>query len=150
MVKIIYNKGSLFKEMNPNFIYVHANNSQGNWGKGIALEFSKRFPLAYENHKALKNIPGMGYILDDGGFKVGCLITSKGYGKYKDNSKEILLNTYFSIIDLLDKTNDDLILIKSPKINSGLFDVPWKFTEKIIAKACAKTNKNIEWHIWEL
>lgn len=147
-LNLYYKKGSLFQEMDKNFIFVHSNNSKGNWGKGIALEFSKKFPEAYANHKKIKNKLGMGYVVPDGEFKIGCLITSSGYGKYKDDAKSILINTYISIINMLKNIDDENIYIKSPKINSGLFDIPWKFTEKIIIRACQKTNKNVEWQVW--
>lgn len=147
-IKIDYKKGSLFQDMNNNFIYVHSNNSKGNWGKGIALEFAEKFPKAYSSHKNIKNKLGMGYVVDHDDYKVGCLITSIGYGRYKGDAKSILLYTYISIINMLQSLKEDNVYIKSPKINSGLFSIPWKFTEKIIIRACQKTDKNVEWQVW--
>ncbi|GAB7361645.1 hypothetical protein MBLNU230_g1696t1 [Neophaeotheca triangularis] len=77
---------------------------------------------------------------------VGCLFTSKSKGKKKDARKDILKATKTAMVDLLrevKKTGDfDEIMtsgeyqkverIIMPKINSGLFGVPWKATKDIL------------------
>lgn len=71
--------------------------------------------------------PGGSLILNN----VGCLFTSKDYGTKVDPPQEIIENTKWAIKDLLTKTT---MKIAMPKINSGLFKVPWEETEAVLNK----------------
>jgi len=143
---IVELKGDLFHYLNKDDIFLHACNAQGNWGAGIARQFAFNFPKSYEAHKKKSNRVGKGYILDNDGYRVGCLITSKYYGLRKDSPKQILINTYNSLLSLFSSIEDDSFVVQSPKINSGLFATPWDLTSKVIERAISKfENKDITW-----
>ena len=59
-----------------------------------------------------------------------CLYTSVGYGRHVDTPDSILDSTKSSVGSFLE-TNKECKL-HMPKINSGLFRVPWYKTELII------------------
>ena len=147
---IVYKKGDIFKELKKDIIYIQSCNGQNIWGAGISLKFKKHFPDAYQVYKKKKNSVGDGYIVKHKQYKVGCLITSKYYGKRKDSPKKILVNTYIALQNILSIISENDITIYSPKINSGYFATPWDATEKVIIRACEKMNKNINWIVWEL
>jgi len=147
-MKLDYKRGNLFKDINSEVVYLHACNAQGQWGAGIATQFKKIFPKSFVAHTKKINNPGDGYVLNCGGYKVACLITSKYYGQRKDPPKKILVQTYMAILDMLEELPEGSI-IYSPKINSGYFATPWSATEKVIIRACEKINKNIKWIVWE-
>ncbi len=142
-MKIEYRRGDLFQDLQDKVIYLHSCNSQNIWGAGVALKFKDLFPKAYSVYKSLDNNPGDGYVVSHDNFKVGCLITSKFYGKLKDSPKKILVQTYMALQKMLESIAEDEVTIYSPKINSGYFNTPWDATEKVILRACAKTNKKI-------
>lgn len=150
MIKFEYKKGDLFKNLHKEYIHLHANNSYGNWGAGIAKKFAVRFPKSYFYHKKMPNKVGDGYVIDVEDYKVGCLITSSGYGSRKDPPEMILKNTYKSILNLVSSSIEEDIYIQSPKINAGLFMVLWKDTEEVLIKACETFPKKIIWRVWEL
>ena len=114
-------------------LLVHACNCQGVWGSGVAALFKRKFPkefLIYMNYcidNNVKDIIGTALITN----RVGCLFTSKDYGQNIDSLKEILMNTEKSLDELLKNNTMDIAM---PKINSGLFKVPWEETEKVINK----------------
>lgn len=146
-----YKKGDFFKNLQEKAIHLHACNSQGQWGPVIARIFKNRFPKSYEAHRLRGNKVGDGYFLDEDDYKVGCLITSMGYGKRKDPVPKILTHTYMAIQRLIESIEDEDILIQSPKINAGKFAVRWVLTAKVIKRACNKfPDKNINWIVWEL
>ena len=86
--------------------------------------------------------------------RIGCLFTSEFYGNRKSAADVVLRNTATSIRDLFKVIPEKSFEIHSPKINSGLFGVPWKETEIIIAKELAKYTadnyKTVKWVVWEL
>ena len=137
---IHYKKGNLFDfdDIKISDILVHACNAQGVWGSGIAKEFRDRYPYAFRkynewcdyNRKNNVRSVGRGIIIRTPCEpSVGCLITSSDYGIHRDSIPLILFNTYMAVWDMLNfLDNEDIICIKSPKINSGLFRVPWKLT----------------------
>jgi len=47
MSKLTYITGDIFSAP-PNTILVHACNTQGSWGAGIALAFQKKFPAQFK------------------------------------------------------------------------------------------------------
>lgn len=145
-----YRKGDMLKNMNQEDIFLHACNTKGVWGNGIARQFRIKHPTAYEAHKNMPNRLGTGYVLEDRGFKIACIMTSKGFGAYVDTPREIVMNTYNALIDMFSKIKEKELTIHSPKINSGLFKTPWQKTKKALVKACEDSGKNIKWIVWEL
>ena len=146
-------KGDLFKALNKTDIFSHSCNSRGVWGSGIAKIFHMRFPLAYQQYHTHLNKVGTGYVVEDNGYKIGCLITSKGYGSQVDSPDQIVQATYEAIKCLLLELSEKKYLtvtIHSPKINSGLFKTPWQKTKKAIKKACEESSLNVNWIVWEL
>lgn len=132
MSNITYVKGDLF-ELAPKGAYLaHACNCQGVWGSGIAVEFRKRFREEYTKYVDLCSTYGE-YLL--GKFSdhenVICLYTSFDYGQNKDSISDILKNTE-SALEMMQNT--PIKELHMPKINSGLFGVPWEETEAILKK----------------
>jgi ADP-ribose 1''-phosphate phosphatase len=126
---IHYIKGDLFKAPATQ-LKVHACNCQGVWGSGVAVQFKDKYPLEYflYNMFCLKYenlLQGKALILNN----IGCLFTSKNYGNKVDSPEQIVYNTEKAIRDLISKTTMDIAM---PKINSGLFKVPWEQTEAVL------------------
>lgn len=148
---IIYKKGSLFDAPKES-ILVHACNGRGTWGAGIAAEFRRRFIQSYEEYrdacvpKARDNC-GRAIVTSEG---VGCLITSADYGRNVDSPDLILYYTKQAVADLLHFAHTTKERsIHSNKFNSGLFNVPWEDTEKVIEEALTKY-PNVTWTVWDL
>lgn len=75
---------------------------------------------------------------------IGCLFTSKAYGRGRDPPRDILRATGPTMGDLMRKIAEKRKLNKTSKesgpgeirmchINSGLFDVPWAETKRVVA-----------------
>lgn len=78
------------------------------------------------------------------------MITSDGYGGSKDPESKILESTDNAVLVLLAKMSvKGMTEVHTPKINSGLFGVPWEKTEKIILQQL-KGFPNINWTVWSL
>lgn len=139
---LIYNTGNLFSDKTS--LLAHACNCKGQWGPIIAAQFKRLFIeayLKYKNHCSefgVEGTIGCFAIFD----RVVCLFTSRGFSKEKDSEEEILKNTYTSVNTLLNFLNeinpDKTIAVASPKINAGMFGVPWEKTEKILLDATEK------------
>lgn len=93
---IIYRKGNLFEGAPADAVLAHACNAQGVWGAGIAAEFARRFPEQYQEYRDEcarvinpRNLVGYGMLIG----RVGCLVTSYGYGANKDSEEQILSAT---------------------------------------------------------
>ncbi len=141
-------------EVGSDVVVVHACNSMGVWGAGIALQFKDKFPNAYRiySHWCMVHnyhVTGRCLIVEDRERFIGCLITSRGYGYKKDNEERILKLTYNSVRDLLMQIPIWKTII-SPKINNGLFNIPWNKTEAVINEAIHDSGHNIDWHVYEL
>ena len=151
---IKYCKGDLFSAAGPNTILVHACNCMGSWGAGIAAQFKIKYPNHYKEYKRLCNthkeaLLGLGiyYYPKTTSQNIGFLFTSISYGKNKSPEQVILQSTEQAISGLL-RNLDNNIEIHSPKINAGLFEVPWSKTEEIICKKIKETGHS--WTVWEL
>jgi len=147
-------KGDLFAAAPNNAVLIHACNCQGRWGKGIAAIFAKKYPKAfkvYQSHcqphiKAgtTKSLVGTAQLiepLDKKKHFVGCLYTSDNSGMTKGTPAQILAATKPAIESLIaqintwNKTNKKEDRVQSLyicKINSKLFNVPWKDTKKLL------------------
>lgn len=149
---MIYRKGSLFKAAEPNAVLLHACNASGAWGAGIAKKFAEKYPKAFKEYKDWcekdpEELVGSYLKFKDNEVTVACLFTSAGYGERKDTEDTILKNTLKGVQALLNSMPYRAV-INSPKINSGLFKVPWKKTEEII-KTCLLDRPDITWVVWE-
>lgn len=150
-----YKRGDLFSANGSNVVLVHACNCKGSWGAGIALQFKQRFPVAYKDYQELCHkhgirLLGMGVYhkrMDSTEQPIGYLFTSNGYGQAKDPVDKILRNTKRSIGCLLSMLPKDSHVC-SPKINAGLFAVPWEDTEKVLLE-CLKLRPDITWTVYE-
>ncbi len=153
MTKIIYHGGSLFNAPKDKTILIHAVNCMGRWGSGIAIQFKKRFPEAHTDYQTFceshhyKHIIGKCIQFHQIGLQsIGGLFTSIDYGSNVDPVDQILLHTKSAMRYLLDDLPEGYE-IHAPKINSGLFRVPWEKTEAEIEKVLA--NKDVKFHVWE-
>lgn len=135
--KLFYYKDDLFNQkIQPPYVLAHACNCKGVWGSGVAKTFHEKFPKAYEVYKDYctkngSNSLGRCLLIDNDNISIACLFTSDGYGQYVDSPEKILHHTDLAIKDLFRQTSK---IINMPKINSGLFKVPWEDTEKVIRK----------------
>lgn len=142
---------SKIEAMNNNDYIVHSCNNQRVWGAGFAKQLKIVAPNSYLGYllKCKWNHPfGPLLCLDqekEGGPMIMSLIVSNGYGSHKDPPTEILKNTK-QLLESLYLTKG--LRLHSPKINSGLFGVPWENTEKIIQEFVNKTG--CEWNVYSL
>lgn len=135
MSKITTIKGNLFDAPKGSII-IHAVNCRGLWGAGIAREFAKRFPEAYEMYSIVcqtngNALLGKCLLIPVKDYTVGCLFTSKNYGQFVDKPAMILKSTRYAIEDLI-KKNIENKPMHMCKINSGLFNVPWDDTKAVL------------------
>jgi ADP-ribose 1''-phosphate phosphatase len=130
---VIYHYGDLFKLTPPDGLMAHACSCKGVWGSGIAAQFRDLYPEAYEDYKYVCHTVGDD-LVGSAVFLTNCIIcltTSKDYGINVDSPFEILRNTEKAIEDLATYGIEEIWI---PKINSGLFKVPWASTVKILQK----------------
>jgi len=129
-------------------VIIHACNCLGNWGAGIAAAFKKRYPKAFADHKALcatkspDALWGTAQLIrpmEGKGSRhyVGCLFTSRKFGRAKDSSAQILAQTGPAMEDLLRQIgeagrDDSIKEIRICHINSGLFGVPWEKSKAVL------------------
>jgi ADP-ribose 1''-phosphate phosphatase len=128
----------------------HACNAQGVWGSGVAAEFKKRYRLEYFDYRefcqeALGSRSLVGKCLLTG--RVACLITSHDFGPRVDEPGMILRATREAFKKLLDMTLPGDV-INMPKINSGLFHVPWELTAAVLDE-CLVEFPGVKVVIWE-
>lgn len=153
-----YVKGDLFHhKAKGTAILLHACNCKGSWGAGVAAGFRQKFPSTYEVHKQYcQQFESKSEVLlgqcqlikssntdpgtkDIGECFVGCLFTSDNFGTKKLPPDDILRYTEIALNNLvrqlkgLDVEHESgRPIISLPKINAGLFGVPWHQTEKIL------------------
>lgn len=133
-----YVQGNLFSAPKGSLL-IHSCNAQGVWGAGIASQFRLRFPFAYEDYKEYckrpaEEILGTARVFEEGGYFIASLVVSNQYGKRKDSPKDILNRTDSACRQLMRMTWASNVKpeVHMPKINSGLFNVPWQKTESTI------------------
>lgn len=152
---IKYHEGvDLFSKMatmDNNDYIVHSCNSQGVWGAGFAKTLREWCSRSFQEYKEGCRASGfeapemvISHEWRTGPYIVS-LIVSRGYGKQKDPPGTILKNTKFLLENLHPK---NYVRFHSPKINSGLFGVPWEETEKIIQEFVNRTG--CEWNVYSL
>jgi ADP-ribose 1''-phosphate phosphatase len=151
-------KGDLF-DAPANTLLIHACNCVGSWNAGIALAFRKKYPVQYAIYQAHCKSRTPNSLLstcliippqpNSGGPQhwIGCLFTSRKYGRGKDSKDDILDSTDSALQGMLEQLED---LKKKPKyvrmckINSGSFKVPWSETKKLIEALTYKEGLHIE------
>ncbi|KAI4721551.1 hypothetical protein E4T48_02165 [Aureobasidium sp. EXF-10727] len=149
-------KGDLFTAP-PNTLLVHACNCLGSWGAGIAAAFKKTYPdhfalyTAHCKSKTPNTLLSTCYLIppQPSGPKhwIGCLFTSRKYGRGKDSKDDIMDSTDAALQNMLEQLED---LEKQPagiwmcKINSGSFRVPWSQTKAMIEKLTFKGGLHIQ------
>lgn len=134
-------QGNLFSA-DKGSLLIHACNTEGMWGAGIASDFNRLYPSYYAAYKAHcelkgKSLLGTALILQGKWHKVGCLFTSTGYGKKALYQDAILKATFHSLVDLFGQIPHNEV-VNMPKINSGLFRVPWEKTRAVIEQFADK------------
>ncbi|PJZ48005.1 phosphatase [Leptospira saintgironsiae] len=130
MIKYVEN-GNIF-DLSGVFNYAHGCNCAGAMGKGIALQFRKRFPLMYEEYKLLcsKKQFGLGdvfvYEYEQGVvFNLGTQTTWK--------SKADLNAIGDAICKMFEEAlKRNINKIAMPKIGAGLGGLMWNDVKKII------------------
>lgn len=166
-LQIVEEIGDIFSAP-PNTLIIHACNCDGSWGGGIAKAFKDRYPKAYDEYA--KHCEQHGHSLlstaqlippvdaetavrgEDGSKEddndipkhfVGCLFTSRHFGRKKDSPTRILKATKPAMEDLLKQINawdskvekgDQIEEVRMCKINSGLFAVPWEKSKALLEK----------------
>jgi ADP-ribose 1''-phosphate phosphatase len=151
-------RGDLF-DAPANTLLIHACNCVGSWNAGIALAFQKKYPAQYAIYQAHCKSRTPNSLLstcliippqpNSGGPQhwIGCLFTSRKYGRGKDSKDDILDSTDSALQGMLEQLED---LKKKPKyvrmckINSGSFKVPWSETKKLIEALTYKEDLHIE------
>lgn len=149
MGKLTYKKMSLF-DAPEGSILLHASNAQGVWGSGIAKEFKERYPQQYEVYKrACEKNYVVGRFIDCSIYEkepkhlVCTIVTSKGFASNVDPNPTVLTNTKNAVKEMIEfgvkKFGIQENTVYSNKFNSGLFQVPWENTEKIIKEQIKNT-----------
>ena len=118
-------------------VLIHSCNTLGHWGAGVALQFKNKYPEAYAlYHKTCagygRSLLGKAQLTGCNGHIIGSLFVSKGYGWAKDPKDLILEHTRWALADLAHQILPLRTRVHMPKINSGLFDVPWEETERLV------------------
>jgi ADP-ribose 1''-phosphate phosphatase len=148
---VTHQKMNLF-DAPPESIIVHACNSQGVWGSGIAKPFKEKYPFSFAEYHDLCNIwnqergtaCGVGFMSSfhpDETHHVGWIVTSHDYGPVlRDKPELIKINTTLALQSLCKKIylghpkdGYERIDVYSNKFNSGLFHVPWEDSELILS-----------------
>lgn len=151
-------------------IFAHACNCRGSWGAGVASVFYKKYPSAFEIHKDYcrkfhSKLLGTTQLIptqasDPGNSDnnaalpyVACLFTSDFAGMKKLSPPDIVHYTDLAMQDLLKQFEEidtaefeeenGKIVVNMPKINAGLFAVPWEETEAVLKKYDSHLHINV-------
>ena len=148
-------------------VLIHACNTVGSWGAGIAAAFRQRYPKAYQiynkhctkDHNPRTNPVPTGTCLlippvetKPGAPKhwIGCLFTSAKYGRAKDPPRVILQHTGPAFDDFLAQLSlePSIKQVRMCQINAGLFAVPWDETRKAVETALGAHASQVEVHVY--
>ncbi|KAF1821855.1 uncharacterized protein K489DRAFT_300415, partial [Dissoconium aciculare CBS 342.82] len=161
-LQIVHSTGDLFTlPPRNNSLLVHACNTQGSWGAGIAKVFAREFPDAYTAYRehcrrnegadlvgtALLIPPPASNPEENGAIDgpprqfVGCLFTSRSFGRKVSPPDQILAATATAVRDLLRQVEEwneahyrRIRSVHMCKINAGLFNVPWEDTLRVLKR----------------
>ena len=154
MATLQHRNGNLFNAP-PHSVLAHACNAQGAWGAGVALQFAARFPAAYAAYKrACAALPadtlaGTTGLYPAPTYTIACLFTSRGYGWRRDPPALTLEYTRRAVANLLAQLSAPAA-IHSPRINAGLFGVPWDSTAVVLTEALEACPIAHTWTVWTL
>lgn len=147
---IEYIEGDLFEHLDKykkegRVIFVpQINNSLGIWGSGFVIPVMKRWPEAYQRHKALQSPLGcVEYDQVEPGVWLLNMVAQDGIGPRKDNKPtgkrplkyEHLVKCMCDIRKNILGSNlikNNEILFLSPKFGSLRSGAPWEFIEQLI------------------
>ncbi|TKA61677.1 hypothetical protein B0A55_12630 [Friedmanniomyces simplex] len=136
----------------PNTLLIHACNTDGSWSGGIAQAFQSRYPSAFQKYAEHcheiggAKLVGTAQLIppqsgDSSKHFVGCLFTSRHYGRRKDPPAKILAATGVAMEELLKQVKgfnagvgegERVGEVRICRINSGLFRVPWGKTTAVL------------------
>ena len=151
---LYYQKGDLFSIVgtfpDSNVYLAHACNCMGAWGAGIAAQFKELFPQDYEEYRnyCLSTIVRPGSVLTTSN-NVICMFTSTHYSPKRRDSVELIEDATFECLDMMASGLPHGAKIYSPKINAGLFQVPWAHTERKI-ETFLEHRPDVVWTVAEL
>ena len=126
---------------------------QGSWYKGAAFRIRHKYPLIYKHQERLAMTRGKGLLgtymeFSEGNRYVACIYASYKQGPHKDARSLILQNTHKALADYLwIRRYQKEIIIHSPRINWGMFAIPWSTTSKMI-KGLLPYYPNVKWVVW--
>lgn len=165
---LTYHTGDMFSNTPKNCLLIHACNTQGHWGAGIAKAFKDLHPKAFKvhhnfctkEHSKANPVPtGTTQLLapvdGDPQHWIGCVFTSAKYGKAKDKPEAIVRNTVQSmrmlleLVKLADQEEGCVSEIRMCKINSGKFGVPWEKTEEALESIMVQEGWRTTIQVWE-
>ncbi|OAL03715.1 hypothetical protein IQ06DRAFT_291420 [Phaeosphaeriaceae sp. SRC1lsM3a] len=176
-LQLTYHTGDIFTAP-PRTLLIHACNTQGHWGAGIAKAFKTLYPKGYKVHHDFcakehgkdNVVPtGTAQLITpvdrksgeedgNGGHWIGCLFTSARYGKKKDKPDEIVKHTGESmemLLELIRMADEEwgkgngIGTIRMCKVNSGKFGVPWERTEEILKGIVLREGWRGTVEVWE-
>lgn len=144
----------MFRNLPVGTVLVHACNCQGYWGAGVAAAFRQRYPASYEVYKQYCNngqrrsdlLGTTLLIASEKEPMIGCLFTSVNLGAKKSDRGAIVKATGTAMTRLYRELQQitppaELLPghreIRMPRINSGLFGVPWADTEAELTRVAA-------------
>jgi ADP-ribose 1''-phosphate phosphatase len=164
-LQLTYHTGDMFANAPKDCLLIHACNTQGHWGAGIAKAFQQHYLKAYiahhnfcaKAHSKTTPVPtGTAQLLapvdGDSQHWIGCLFTSAKYGKAKDKMDTIVKNTITSmqmLLELVKRADGEISEIRMCKINSGMFGVPWEKTEGALESIVLQEGWRGKIAIWE-
>ncbi|KAF2750341.1 hypothetical protein M011DRAFT_465108 [Sporormia fimetaria CBS 119925] len=157
----------------PNSILIHACNTRGVWGSGIAAAFRQRYPAAFQIYRAhclqmhhQRNAPvptGTCLLIPPCETKtgaashwIGCLFTSAKYGRAKDTPRTILKNTGSAVRALLHQvqviraSGEVVGQLVMCRINSGRFGVDWDRTVDVLRNVDVQEGTVSEVEVWSM
>ena len=164
-LELTYHQVDIFADAPKGCVLIHACNTRGHWGAGIAKAFKQQYPNAYVDHNKFcakdhtNKYPvqtGTTQLLApcDGDMDhwIGCMFTSAKYGKGKDKPDQIIRNTIESmqmLLELISQVDKAISEIRMCKINSGKFGVPWEKTEEALRCIALKPEWRSKIEVWE-
>jgi ADP-ribose 1''-phosphate phosphatase len=151
----------------PNTLLIHACNTQGSWGAGIAAAFRDRYPEAYKVYRAhcLTTNVRTGTALfippceTNPKFDqhwIGCLFTSARFGRAKDSPAQILAATVpamkelFNAVKREEEDGNEVSGVRTCKINSARFGVPWPRTVKLLEGIVVEDGWKGDVEVWSI
>lgn len=151
MSNITYLKGNILKLKNYPHILIHSCNCDGSWGGGIAYQMSIRYPRSEKDYIEICEEGGSDLLgscslipsYAEDNLIIACLFTSSLGGSGHGSKESIVRYTKQALDDMYSQLQDPATgkslgavaplmeyKLEMPKINSGIFGVPWEMTEK--------------------